>query len=204
MAKIYNSVLGMISGKHGSAVAVVANDGTNYIRMHNPKPRNPRSEKQVTQRNKFAYTNYVLAPFHNLFKVTIGSGGLSMGRSHAFKNAISGNHPNYSIDYDKLMISFGALDAQDDVTTVIEYGKMSLSWEFTEAINSKKDDQMNVVIFDEKSRKIIHKDDVAFRSEDNAIVDIPQAWSGLKVHCWVYLKQGSSRSDSVYLGEQSL
>ena len=90
MAKYYSSTFGKISGKHGTAVAVIRKDGSTYLRLHVPSS-NPRTEKQQAHRAKFALTSKSLVPFNPIFKQTIGiTNGISSARSYAFKNSIVG------------------------------------------------------------------------------------------------------------------
>lgn len=80
MAIFTSSTFGMISGRHGEAVAMNSKlTGRNYLRLHR-NPSNPRTDKQVTQRAKFAYVQRVMRSFHGVLKVTMGGiGGINQG-----------------------------------------------------------------------------------------------------------------------------
>ena len=205
MAKIYNSIFGIISGKHGNAVAVVAANGTNYIRIHNPKRKDAKTEKQIAQRAKFSFSATALLPFNNLFKETMGgSNGLSAGRKYAFRNAIAGEYPNFSVDYDKLMLSFGTVDNPANITTDSSEDGYILSWDFVEGLNSRANDKINVIIYNEKTRLIIHKKELANRSDLSVDFEIPAEWAGTDVHIWAYLTQGNSSSNSILVDSFSI
>lgn len=199
MAKFTSTTFGAISGKHGTAVAVLKSDGTNYLRVHR-NPANPRTDKQTAQRNKFAFSANAIRPFHNLFKETMGGEtGLSRGRKHAFRNAISGEYPNFSVDYENLKISSGSVDLPEFIATMTN-GALDITWTNDESLNSRDDDSVCVVFYNESSKLIVHNTDVTVRSEESVVVEIPSTWSG-SVKCWAYMQQGGSTSDSIFLGE---
>lgn len=202
MAKIYNSVFGTISGKHGNAVAVVSENGTNFIRMYNPKKKDAKTEAQVAQRAKFTFSAAAITPFHNLFRETMGgSKGMNEGRRHAFRNAIVGEYPNYSIDYNKLKLSSGSVDTPVNAEIDVNDGESYIKWDFIEALNSRGDDMANVVIYHEESQMILHHKDVSMRKDLQAEIVTPEKWAGSKAQCWVYFTNEGSMSDSIYLGE---
>lgn len=199
MAKFTSTTFGAISGKHGTAVAVLKSDGTNYLRVHR-NPANPRTDKQTAQRNKFAFSANAIRPFHNLFKETMGGEtGLSRGRKHAFRNAISGEYPNFSVDYENLKISSGSVDLPEFIATMTN-SALDITWTNDESLNSRDDDSVCVVFYNESSKLIVHNTDVTVRSEESVVVEIPSTWSG-SVKCWAYMQQGGSTSDSIFLGE---
>ena len=196
MAKFKSTTFGSISGKHGTAVAVITRDGKNYMRLHRD-PSNPRTEKQVRQRTKFAFTVQALRPFMPLLRETArGSHGMKTLRSHAFRNAVQGDYPDYEFNYEQLLFTYGTLDKLLNVTAVLEGENATLSWDFIQTMGSRGDDQVNVIFFNEVTGQTIHKTDWAMRSEETAPYSLPATWSGAQIYCWVYLKQGNSRSDN--------
>ena len=199
MAKYYSSTFGQISGKHGSAVAVTRKDGTTYIRIY-AKPSNPRTEKQQAHRAKFALSSKALVPFNPIFKARIGvTNGISIARSYAFKNAIVGEYPNYSMDYEKLMFSFGALEKLHNASVAINEGVATLSWDFDNMYNCNADDRVNIVIFNKDANQALNIDDVALRSDKQTKIDIHDSWSGSDLYFWAYVMNGDKISDSVFV-----
>ena len=199
MAKYYSSTFGKISGKHGSAVAVIRKDGSTYLRLHVPAS-NPKTEKQQAHRAKFALTSKSLVPFNPIFKQTIGiTNGISSARSYAFKNAIVGEYPNQSMDYEKLMFSFGALEKLHDPSFAINEGFMNVSWNFREMYNCHGDDSVSVIIFNKDLRQTIHMEDVALRSDRGIKIDIYDSWVDCQLCVWAYVRGGDKISDSVFV-----
>ena len=90
MSKFISSTFGLISGRHGTAVAMISKStGKNYLRIHFV-PSDPKTAKQLAQRAKFGFVTSEMNCFHNLFKITFGGNqGVSHGLSLAFK-AVTG------------------------------------------------------------------------------------------------------------------
>ena len=201
MAKFYSSTFGAISGKHGSAVAVTRKDGTTYIRMY-VKPSNPRTDKQQAHRAKFALSSKALVPFNPIFKDTIGiANGISTARSYAFKNAIVGEYPNLSVDYDKLMFSFGPLEKLHNASATTNNGVVTINWDFHKMYNCHANDSINLVLYNKDSNQAIHIKDVALRSEKISKIDIQDSWADSELYFWAYVTSGDKISDSVFVGK---
>lgn len=201
MAKFYSSTFGAISGKHGSAVAVTRKDGTTYIRMY-AKPSNPRTDKQQAHRAKFALSSRALVPFNPIFKDTIGiTNGISVARSHAFKNAIVGDYPNLSVDYEKLMFSFGTLEKLHNASVTRKGNVATLNWDFKEMYNCHADDSVSIVVFNKDAKQVLHIKDVALRADKSTKIEIHNAWADSELYFWAYVRGGDKISDSVFVGK---
>jgi len=62
-------------------------------------PTNPRTDKQVAHRAKFGFINSVLRPFYSIFKANFGGNkGIRYAINMAFKDAIVGVYPDFSIE----------------------------------------------------------------------------------------------------------
>lgn len=204
MAKFYSSTFGEISGKHGSAVAVTRKDGTTYIRIYT-KPSNPRTEKQQAHRAKFALSSKALVPFNPIFKETIGiTNGISTARSYAFKNAIVGEYPNFSVDYEKIMFSFGTLEKLHNASTSYNDGVASINWDFDKMYNCHADDSVNLVVYNKDSNQALHIKDVALRKDKLCRINIQDSWTDSELYFWAYVTNNDKISDSVFIGKCKL
>ena len=201
MAKYYSSTFGKISGKHGNAVAVIMKDGSTYLRKYT-KPSNPRTDKQQAHRAKFALSSKALAPFNPIFKETIGAtSGISIARSHAFKNAIVGEYPNISIDYKKLMFSFGTLEKLQNATYSLNSGIISINWDFKKKHNCHGNDSVSLVVFNKNNNQALHIKDIAIRKKKHTKIDIHESWTNGELYLWAYVKQGNNISDSIFVDD---
>ena len=204
MAKIHSSIFGSISGKHGSAVAVTRKDGISYIRMH-VIPHNPRTDKQQAHRSKIGLVSKSLSPFNPIFKHTMGAtNGISMARSHAFKHAIVDEYPNFSIDYKKLMFSFGTLQKLQNATSSFHNGIVSINWDFKKMYNCHGNDSVSLVVFNKGTNQALHIEDIALRKKRQAKIDIHKSWVDDELYFWAYVRSGDKVSDSCFVVETDL
>ena len=200
MAKFHSTTFGAISGKHGTAVAVTRKDGTSYLRVH-VKAHNPRTDKQQAHRAKFALTSKALAPFNSIFKHTMGiTNGISIARSHAFKNAIVNEYPNFSIDYKKIMFSFGTLEKLQNASTTSDNGVVSINWDYKKMYNCHGSDSVSLVVFNKDTNQALHIENIASRKDRQTKINIQESWINSEIYFWAYVRRGDKISDSVAVG----
>lgn len=199
MAKYYSSTFGKISGKHGSAVAVIMKDGTTYLREYS-KPSNPRTDKQQAHRAKFALSSKALVPFNPIFKKTMGiTNGISIARSYAYKNAIVGEYPSFELDYKKLMFSFGPIEKLANASASFSEGYIYVKWDYNRMHNCHKNDSVSFIVFNKNTNQTIHIEDIAKRSDKSVKIHIHETWAEDDLCLWAYVTQGDKISDSVFV-----
>jgi hypothetical protein len=203
MATFNSTTFGAISGRHGSAVAATTKDGRSILKVFRA-PGNPNTDKQQAQRTKFGFANSELSCMRNLFKTTFMSpNGMQQGVSLAMKNAVSGEAPDFVIDYSLLALSVGSVDSTGQVSVVKTTGtKVKLDWDTTIGTNSTEKDGINIVFFNSADKISVLKQNHAFRSVGTAEVELPEIWAGSEIHCWIYFSTpaNSLNSASKYVG----
>ena len=198
MAKFNSTTFGTISGRHGSAVAATTKDGKSYLRIFRA-PSDPKSKKQVAQRTKFAFANSSLSCFRGLFKETFNnSRGMNMGVSYALKDAITCESPDFSIDYSKLLFTTGSINQALSATASQINSKVTVKWDFIEASLSKADDNVSFIFFNENTQLSIHLRDACIREDKTFDVELPEAWKGSEVHCWMYISATNNLMSTNY------
>jgi len=210
MAKFNSTTFGAISGRHGSAVAATTKDGQSYLRVYRA-PSDPKTDKQVAQRSKFAFANSSLGCFRNLFKETFNSNrGINIGVSYALRDAISGEAPNFTLDYSKILFSVGNVNQALSASAVVTADTtVSITWDMVEATLSKSDDKMSFIFFDEATQLSIHLKDRSIRSTGSESIQLPAVWKNSKVYCWMYIStsdnlQNTNHSTSQFVAELQL
>ena len=113
MAIIKESPLGVISGKIGQ-IAGAKWKGINYVRVIPGSVANPRTDKQLAQRQKWSVTMHFLNPLSEFLKTgfkefAVKMTGINAAMSYNIKNALSGTYPNIAIDYPNALVSRGNL-----------------------------------------------------------------------------------------------
>jgi hypothetical protein len=194
---------GSISGRHGSAVAVVMKNNTNVLKVYNA-PYDPKSEKQLAQRSKFGFVVSGMACLRGVFNVTFQkNGGQNHGVSLAFKTAVTGTSPDYSIDYSKLIVSEGSVTVSKQATVQKTSGNsVMVNWSTKLMDSTIATDKVSLVFFQEEVRQAVFKQNCTLRSVGAFTMDLPKEWAGGTVHIWIYFStpNGSRNSLSSYIG----
>ena len=207
MSKFVSTTFGLISGKHGTAVAVVQPDGTNVLRVYNP-PVDKKTPKQLAQRAKFGLVNGALANFREAIRIGYKDRyGFRKASSFMLKNGVTGQYPDLQLDYTKLPIAAGPLPGAPDVTAVADELSTGIKLTWNTIISvlgvaASETDLINVVAYNELTSMCLQELVVAARSLGTATVELPDTWFGSNVHVWVYMSSadGTYNSDSSYAG----
>lgn len=202
MSEFISSTFGKISGRHGTAVAMNSKStGKTYLRIHSV-PTDPKSAKQVAQRSKFGFVNQEMNCMRNLFKISLGGNqGVSQGISLAF-NAVTGEFPDYTIDYSKLVISQGGLNTSGQLSVAKTTGTtLKFDWDTTVGYQGDDNDGVNIVLLNAQNKVGLLKQNIVLRGVGTVDIDLPAVWAGQSVHCWIYFSSpdGTMNSNSQYI-----
>jgi hypothetical protein len=212
MANFSSTTFGNISGRHGTAVAVVQKDGTNVLRVFR-KPFNPNSPKQVAHRLKFSLVNKELAPLRQV--VTLGN----KGDAGAFRKvvgktlteAITGEYPDFTIDFNRVQLTTGTLQSVERAEATVTEGtaEVNITWDTTLGFQSRlgaDNDEVNFICFNPESRMVLPFTKAALRSEGSASLTLPEIWKGNTIHTWLFLTSadGLYVSDSISMADVQL
>ena len=213
MAQFNSLTFGTISGRHGSAVATTTKNGKSFLRVYR-KPKDAKTEKQVAHRNKFSFAIASLSSMREIFKNSFkNKGGYNYGFAKAMSsNVITGDAPNFEIDYSKLLFSEGSVTAGHGlVISKTASDSVKVDWNNSNISTkvdggAKANEIANLVVFNETLRESLYMRDAAERIEGTAELEYPDYWAGSKVHCWIYFSRANSTMNSVsqYAGELML
>lgn len=203
MGKFISPTFGFISGKHGTAVAAITKNG-NILRLHK-KPGNPNTPKQQEQRLKFGLVNTELAPLNEVFKKGyLSPDGRSMAISHALKNAIEGEFPDFTINFEHVQVAAGTLPGVQQISATVDEASdgVTVTWDTTVGFQGSEEDPVNLVFYNRETRLSFLYEHVADRQAGTLYRLLPEVWKGKAVHCWLYLsaKNRNVNSNSVYVG----
>ena len=140
MGTIKKGILGGFSGKVGNVVGA-SWKSIAYIRSLPSSVRNPRTEKQRTQRSKFAlvakFVKSILPVIRVGFKQSAGpvNSAFSAAVSYNILHAVKGTYPGFEIDYPKVVVARGALYIANHMTAAPEAGSLNFVWD-TGVINN--------------------------------------------------------------------
>jgi hypothetical protein len=208
MGKISQGILGGLSGKVGNVIG--GNwKGIDYLRIKPSSVRNPRTEGQVNQRNKFSITLEYLQP--NLGFIKLGYKSFATKKtefnaamSYVLNNAITGSAPNFTIDYSLALLSRGNLSGvqnpSSDLTTA---GQITFDWDDNSLEgNANANDKAMVLVYNPDKKESVYILDGADRTTGSQIVSIPSSYVGDVVQLFMAFisADGKVVSNSIYLG----
>lgn len=154
MARLLNGIFGPVSGKIGGIIGS-SWKGKPYIKSVSKSKglKKKPSEAQSKNQAKFGFISKWLIPFHPYFTVGMALGAkhgspISNGLKFNYREAFSGESPEIMINYEKLLISKGALaEVIDPVISWLNTETLELTWIPNEIRGTAYNDQMMLVLY---------------------------------------------------------
>ncbi len=188
-----------IKGKLGDVSFYVDKHGRQIVRTIT-KARDPKTPKQLAHRAKFALVNKSLSPLSTAIRIA-NNGDSTVYRSligKAYKEAVVGEYPNFTLDYSKIKIANGQLRLPKDITAHAndESSIITISWE-----PGNSNDILNIVCFNEADANNYAFLERTKCSAGKAKIELPNSWDSAVIHCWVYTssRDYKKKSDSFYI-----
>lgn len=213
MAKFNKGILGGFSGKIGNVVGGSWN-GIDYMRSKPNNVKDPKTEAQLSQRQKFA----MIAAFLKKIKPVITAGykphnnqmtPTNSAMSFNIKNAVSGMYPDHEIDFSSVRVTNGDLiPAEDAGAESTAPAEVSFSWSDNSGVGSAAaDDQALLLVYNtDKDRAIYVVGDGPTRDEESYTLTLPAGYEGDTVEAYLAFvsADGEEASDSEYLGSVTI
>ena len=212
MGKIKKGILGGFSGKVGTVVGS-SWKGIAYMRSLAQNVRNPRTVPQLKQRGKFALTVAFLKPLTGLLRIgwkqyAHRQSPFNAATSYTIANAITGAHPNFSIDPSKVLISRGTLTPAANASAVSgTSGTVTITWDDNSGSSTAKqtDKALLAVVNPDKSEAVFDTAGAA-RSVGTQNLTVPGDWAGATVEAYIGFisEDGKEVANSIHLGTITL
>lgn len=208
MGKIYNGILGPVSGKVGPVVFGVR-AGEGILRSQSRKRTGPATPKQLDQQARFGAVGSFLRPLRNLIRLSytnLARGVMphSAAQSLTYERAIIGTYPNYEIDPAKVLVAVGSLENVDGPTAAgAPGGTINFSWTDNSGygLGMEASDRAILVAYNLTTKRCTFTSGTAMRNAGAASLVAPHL-AGQAVHTWIAFMSESGRnaSDSIYTG----
>lgn len=206
MARFKDSIGGGLSGKIGPVVTYVRN-GTQVVRSL-PISKDPKTPKQLAHRMKFSLVNKGLSPLNHAIRLGYQNkrDAYSMLVGKAYHEAITGEYPDFMLDYSKIQIAEGKLPLPADIT--IQRGAdertVHFSWDtqiVRPASGDRNDDRVNIIYLNEVLQGTGQLFSAAKRADGSASLNLPDGWMPEKTLFWIYFTSSDLQhnSDSVFV-----
>lgn len=211
MGTIKKGILGGFSGKVGNVVGA-SWKSIAYIRSLPSSVRNPKTEKQLTQRSKFAlvakFVKNILPVIRVGFKQSAGpvNSAFSAAVSYNMHHAVKGMYPGFEIDYARVVVARGALYIANRMTAAPEAGSLDFEWDTSAVNNASAEDRAVLIAYNPGKEEAVYDMDAGTRGAGSGSLDMPSSWEGEKVEAFaVFISEdGTLVSNTMYAGSHEV
>ncbi len=207
MGTYSKSTFGKIKGKVGEGVGSKWR-GVSVIRSLPTKSSKPFTASQLAIQAKFALSAAQLSPIKDVLNLGFSDKKLNKitGYNAAVKaflaEAITGTYPNYGVDYSKMKMSKGSLNAAEIQVSFESAIKLSWPADLND-FNSSASDKMVFIVYNET--KNTYKLNNSFTRDAESMSFPYTIGVGDVLHIWSFCVKhdGKTVSNSVYAGSIS-
>jgi hypothetical protein len=127
--------------------------------------------------------------------------------SYIVANAISGEYPNHTLDFAKVLVSRGSLFPVENASAEADAGKITISWTDNSGISDAlPTDVAMPLVFNPLKVEAVFSTSAAARADGMAEINLPADWVGdnVEVYLGFVSADGKAIANSIYLGEKTL
>lgn len=199
---------GSIGSISGTVNDVVVSDwnGISVVRSRAKKSTKPATSGQQEQQAKMAIAVKFAVAVKKVLAVgfqdyAVKQSAYNAGVSDVLNHAITGESPNYSINYKKVLISRGRLHTETDAVAKAEAGKVTFTWTYEADEEISANDKAILVVYCEALDKCLYTLKGADRNTGTAAISVAR-FKGQEVHTWLAFisPDGANTSPSTYTG----
>lgn len=211
MGTIKQGILGGFSGKVGTVIGG-SWKGISYMRSQAQSVKNPRTDGQLSQRSKFALALDFLKPLTDIvrtgFKLyTNKQTAFNAAMSYTLANAISGDYPDYELNFASALISRGALTSATNGAATSANGSVTVTWgDNTGVGTAKATDKVLIAVLNADKGEAVTVSAGEARSTTTQTVAVPADWMGEEVQVYLGFISADAKevANSVYLGSVTI
>lgn len=196
-----------MSGKVGAVVGAKWN-GIKYVRVYVKNVKNPKTPGQLRQRSKFALMGKFIKAVLPMARIGFrqmagrGSSAFSYAMGYNLDYALTGEYPNFEIDFDKVVLSLGDLPTADSLTVVQTNGGLDFSWDTSTPDTATANDRVMLLAYNPARQRAEYDISSYLRSDGAGSLSLLRAWEGESVQVYAAFASATSElvSNSIYLG----
>ncbi|KIO76694.1 hypothetical protein TH53_13540 [Pedobacter lusitanus] len=213
MAILKQGSLGIFTGKIGALVITKWKD--KYVGKSKPKPSAKKaSALQLSQRTKIRLAGKFMRRFKSVVsfsfqKVPKNMTAMNYAMWYNLRDAISGEYPDFTMDYAKVRLSEPAdyateIDNGYNVAVTVSGARISVAWEADELPDNdetKATDRAYFFCFHPEKNRFVSLES-SQRSDLKIDLNLPDLFAG-EVHMWLFFASDNLKyvSQTEYLGE---
>ena len=174
--------------------------------------KNPRTAKQMAQRDKFALALSFVRPIQSFVKIGFKTyatrqTAFNAAMSYTLKNVIKGTYPSFTIDYTQAMVSRGSLAKPLNIQKLNNDNEIAVSWQDNSGTaNALDTDFAMIMAYNAEKKEAVYDIATACRGDEGASLQYPSDWVGDTVHIYLAFvsEDGTLVSDSDYVGSETI
>lgn len=199
---------GSIGSISGTVNDVVLSEWNNIpvVRSRPKRSNKPATNSQQEQQGKMAIAVKFAVAVKKVFAVGFQDFAVKMSAYNAgtrdlLFNGITGESPNYSINYKRVLISRGRLHVEGNAAAKAESGQVIFTWTYEAAENVAANDKAILVVYCEALGKCLFTLKGADRNTGTASIAVAR-FKGYEVQTWLAFisPDGANTSPSTYTG----
>lgn len=208
MGVIAQGILGGVSGKVGNVIG--ANwKGIDYVRIMPASVANPKTDKQLTARQKLTVTTAFCKACLAFIQVGFRFLAIKMSAYNACFSAnnpanIQGTYPNQTIDYPNAKVSSGELEpALNPAVVSTVAATVHSTWDDNSTNgNANASDIAQILIYNPAKKQSVAFLSGVAREAATSSNTVPNSFSGDLVHVYIAFTNldGSMQANSMYAG----
>ena len=219
MAIHKHGILGGFKGRVGNVVGS-SWKGLDVMKIRPASVANPNTPRQRDQRSRFGLMARFLNAQRRLIRIgfrpfAVHMTSLNAALSHNIAVAITGDYPDYLIDYSKVMLSKGDLPVMSQpVLSYADPFMVSLAWtDNSDSLGAHASDKLHLSLYYPETGKSLGFIACASRSDAHFAAVIPAEWAGRQVEVFAFFlaesgvgsaEVSSQLSDTLYAGSLTL
>jgi len=207
MAIVQNPFTGRTSGKFAGAV-FSKQFGKNTLRSKPVSVKNPKTEKQKAQRDRFTMLIVIARMLLTFVRISFKQATVGMSAFNTFVqknivNFVAGLWPNLTYDWSKLIVSMGTLMGFYNLAgSAVALHKVNVTWDDnTGDSGAEATDKVFVVLINTTTTQLYPISSNVTRVDGSVDIDLPAAWIGDSVAIYSTLSDADEIqfSDSEYI-----
>lgn len=210
MAHLKNGILGGITGVLGPVNGYMLR-GQYILRSRRQKSNKPLTEKQLSFLQRMKVVTQFLHPlFTEVINVGFNHSATGTKRtennlasSYLYKNAITGEYPDFQIDYPNVRFTEGPMSTLNiNPSVILEGNHLRFTWT-PDLSYQYSDNHVILVAYAPSLEEPVYTLCGAKRSLGADELILPEKWKGVTIETWLSFRAENSNvcTNSIYLGQ---
>ncbi len=209
MATLKDGLWGGISGKIGEVIGYIRY-GKAFVKMKSMKPIKERKTGQLEGQQRMQVVNEFINSMTEFVRVGFRLDAAkkthsanAAAKSYQMRNAVTGAYPALLIDYPRVLLSKGELDAPLNVLVMALANGVSFTWQVSSQMEIyHKRSRVMLLVYAPALKKSVYSLSGAKIMDKTDFMELPVAFKGQLLHAYIAFQRDDQKkiSNSSYAG----